>query len=187
MILKYVLKNFRRRKVRTILMVLSLLVSTGLIVAMSATVETIRQSNVDLVAASAGRYDLTVHRVDTSPDPFVTVGETSRRILAADEKITAVYPRFQSEVELGAGGVQSRGALLALDPVENVGLIDVLAGAYQLGGMQAAVLHDAAMELGNLQPGDTIEVAYSFPQPRDEGAVAPAGGSQRAAAQPSSA
>ena len=37
MIFKYVIKNFRRRKVRTVLMVLSLIISTGLIVAMSAT------------------------------------------------------------------------------------------------------------------------------------------------------
>ena len=60
MILSYVIKNFRRRKVRTILMVLSLLVSTGLIVAMSATVETVRRSNVDLLSSSIGRYDITV-------------------------------------------------------------------------------------------------------------------------------
>ena len=98
MILKYVLKNFRRRKVRTILMVLSLIVSTGLIVAMSATVETIRRSNVDLVASATGRYDLTVRRSETSPEPFIAVDETSRRILAADRHITAVYPRFSSEV-----------------------------------------------------------------------------------------
>ena len=98
MILKYVLKNFSRRRVRTILMVLSLIVSTGLIVAMSATVETIRQSNVDLVAAATGRYDLTVRRTDTSPEPFISVDETRQRILAADEEIVAVYPRFQSQV-----------------------------------------------------------------------------------------
>jgi putative ABC transport system permease protein len=84
MILKYVLKNFRRRKVRTVLMVLSLIVSTGLIVAMSATVETIRRSSVNLVSSASGRYDLTVRRTDTSPDPFVAVADTSRRILAAD-------------------------------------------------------------------------------------------------------
>ena len=181
MILKYVLKNFRRRKVRTILMVLSLVVSTGLIVAMSATVETIRQSNVDLVAASTGRYDLTVRRTETSPEPFVAVTETSQRILAADEQITAVYPRFLSEVELNSGGEQSRGTLLALDPAEQIGMIDVISGAYQLGGMQAAVLHDTALEFGNLKVGDTIEVAYSFPQPREKGSIAPIGGSQRRA------
>ena len=181
MILKYVLKNFRRRKVRTILMVLSLVVSTGLIVAMSATVETIRQSNVDLVAAATGRHDLTVRRTETSPESFIAVAETSRRILAADEKITAVYPRFLSEVELNAGGEQSRGTLLALDPAEQIGLIEVISGTYQLGGMQAAVLHDTALELGNLHVGDTIEVAYSFPQPREKGALAPVGSSRRRA------
>ena len=181
MILKYVLKNFRRRRVRTILMVLSLLISTGLIVAMSATVETIRRSNVDLVAAATGRYDLTVRHTETSPEPFIAVAETLQRILAADEKITAVYPRFLSEVELNSGGEQSRGTLLALDPAEQIGLIEVISGTYQLGGMQAAVLHDTALELGNLQVGDPIEVAYSFPQPREEGSIAPIGGSQRRA------
>jgi ABC-type antimicrobial peptide transport system permease subunit len=181
MILKYVLKNFRRRKVRTILMVLSLLVSTGLIVAMSATVETIRRSNVDLVAASTGRYDLTVRRTDTSPEPFIAVTETRLRILAADEQITTVYPRFQSEVELNAAGEQANGTLLALDPAEGIGLIEVISGTYLLGGMKGAVLHDTALEFGNLQVGDTIEVAYSFPQPREKGAIAPIGSSRRRA------
>ena len=179
MILKYVLKNFRRRRVRTILMVLSLIVSTGLLVAMSATVETIRQSNVDLVAAAAGRYDLTVHRSETSPDPFVAVDETSQRVLAADDRIMAIYPRFASKVELHAKGEQGEGTLLALDPAEQIGLIEIISGTYQLGDMRAAVLHDTALEMGNLQLGDTVEVAYSFPQPRDKGAVAPVGSSQR--------
>jgi putative ABC transport system permease protein len=181
MILKYVLKNFRRRKVRTILMVLSLIVSTGLIVAMSATVETIRQSTVNLIATATGRYDLAVRRAETSPEPFISVAETSRRILAADEQITAVYPRFLSQVELNAPGSQGTGALLALNPAEGIGQVDVISGTYQLGGMQAAVLHDTALELGNLQAGDTLEVAYSFPQPREKGSVAPAGSSQRRA------
>ncbi|MFQ5341341.1 MAG: ABC transporter permease [Anaerolineae bacterium] len=179
MILKYVLKNFRRRKVRTILMVLSLLVSTGLIVAMSATVETIRRSNVDLVASATGRYDLIVQRTETSPEQFIAVAETSARILAADERITAVFPRFRSDVELTAGGRQDVGALLALDPAERIGHVEVISGTYQLGDMRAAVLQPTALSLGNLQVGDTIEVAYSFPQPREKGSVAPVGSSSR--------
>lgn len=181
MILKYVLKNFRRRKVRTILMVLSLLVSTGLIVAMSATVETIRRSNVNLIASATGRYDLAVRRAETSPEPFIAVAETSRRILAADKRITAVYPRFLSQAELNAAGELNTGALLALDPAENIGQIEVISGTYQLGDMQAAVLQSTALSLGNLQVGDTIEVAYSFPQPREKGSVAPVGSSRRRA------
>lgn len=181
MILKYVLKNFRRRKVRTILMVLSLIVSTGLIVAMSATVETIRLSNVDFIAAETGRHDLTIRRADTSPDLFIAVDEMSQRVLAADEKITAVYPRFFSEVELSVGTAQDTGRLLALDPAENIGQIEVISGTYQLGEMQAAVLKSTALAMGNLDVGDQIEVTYSFPQPREEGSVGTVGGSQRRA------
>ncbi|MEM8860436.1 MAG: hypothetical protein AAGD96_19095, partial [Chloroflexota bacterium] len=77
MILSYVLKNFRRRKVRTILMVLSLIVSTGLIVSMSATVETIRRSNVDLISSAIGRFDISVSKTDISPDPFVEIDRTA--------------------------------------------------------------------------------------------------------------
>jgi len=181
MILKYVLKNFRRRRVRTILMVLSLIVSTGLIVAMSATVETIRRSNVNLIASATGRYDLTVRRTETSPEPFVAVAETSRRILAADDQITAVFARFLSKVELNAGGLQDTGTLLALDPAENIGQIEVISGAYQLGNMHAAVLQPTALSLGNLEIGDTIDVAYSFPQPRAIGSVAAVNSSRRRA------
>ncbi len=181
MILKYVLKNFRRRKVRTILMVLSLIISTGLIVAMSATVETIRLSNVDFISAEAGRHDLTIRRADTSPDLFIQVDEMSQRVLAADETIIAVYPRFFSEVELNAGETQDTGRLLALDPAENIGQIEVISGTYQLGEMQAAVLKSTALEMGNLQVGEQIDVTYSFPQPREEGSIGGVGGSQRQA------
>ncbi|MEM9777884.1 MAG: hypothetical protein AAF902_25125, partial [Chloroflexota bacterium] len=94
MILSYVLKNFRRRKVRTILMVLSLIVSTGLIVSMSATVETIRRSNVDLISSAIGRFDIAVSKTDISTDPFVEIERTSQSILAADDEIQQVYPRI---------------------------------------------------------------------------------------------
>ena len=181
MIFKYVLKNFRRRKVRTFLMVLSLTVSTGLIVTMMATVETIRRSNVDLVVSEIGEYDLSVHRAETSPEQFIAASDTISRILAADDQITAVYPRFRSEVELNAGDELASGFLLALDPAENIGQVEVISGVYQLGDMQAAVLESTALRLGDLQVGDTIEVAYSFPQPREKGSVNSAGGSQRQA------
>ena len=178
MIFKYVLKNFRRRKVRTFLMVLSLTISTGLIVTMMATVETIRRSNVDLVVSEIGGYDLSVHRAETSPEQFIKVIETSQSILAADDQITAVYPRFRSDVELSAGNELDNGLLLALDPDENIGQVEVISGSYQLGDMQAAVLQPTALNLGNLHIGDTIEVAYSFPQPREKGSVQSVGSSQ---------
>ena len=126
MIIKYVVKNFRRRKVRTFLMVLSLTISTGLIVTMMATVETIRRSTVDMVVSEIGRYDLRVRRTETSLEQFITVSESSQRILEADEQITAVYPRFSSEVELKAGVELDNSWLLALDPAENIGQVEVI-------------------------------------------------------------
>ncbi len=179
MVLKYVIKNFQRRKVRTLLMVLSLLVSTGLIVAMSATVETIRQSNVELIASGVGRYDLTVAKTDISPEPFVEVDRVSQAMLAADSSITAVYPRIQSIVEMSGNGEQANGWLVALDPtVDDVGFIDVVEGEYELGSNGAAVLESTANAFG-LKVGDSIDVSYSFPQPREEGRPENVGSSQQ--------
>ncbi len=179
MILKYIFKNFSRRKVRTILMILSLLVSTGLIVTMSATVETMRQSNVDLIASAAGRYDLAVSRTDTSPQQFIQIDETAVTIMAVDEQITAVYPRFQTDIEFNVGGEIGRGTMLALDPVQDdIGFIDVVTGTYTLGNDQAAVMEATANNF-DLSVGDEIDVSYSFPFPREEGKPSTVGASQR--------
>lgn len=181
MILKYVIKNFRRRKVRTILMVVSLMVSVGLLVAMSATVETVRRSNVDLIASTIGRYDILVRKAETSSDPFVEVANTREMVLNADARITAVYPRFVSTVELTVVGQEPRSlSLIALDPAENVGHIELVSGTYQLGNLQTAVLETTARSY-NLDIGDTVNIAYSFPQPRQLGQPSPAGSSQRQA------
>jgi len=179
MILKYVLKNFTRRKVRTILMILSLLVSTGLIVAMNATVETVRRSNVDLIAIAVGRYDLAISKTEISPDPFLNVTAVSNQILAANEEITAVYPRFHIPIEMNVGGDLSNGTLVALDPaVDEIGFVDVIEGDYVLGDGQTAVFEETAT-LYDLQIGDTINVGYSYPQPREEGRETAVNVSQR--------
>lgn len=179
MILKYVLKNFGRRKVRTILMILSLLVSIGLIVTMSATVETMRQSNVDLIASAVGRYDLSITKRDTSSDLFMRFDEVAPRILAADGGITAVYPRIETQIELNIGGELHQGYLLALDPTrDDVGFINVVEGEYALGNGRAAIFEETA-RAQNLKVGDQIDVAYSFPVPREVGKTAVAGASQQ--------
>lgn len=184
MLLKYILKNFTRRKVRTILMILSLIISTGLIVAMSATVETIRQSNVDLIASAVGRFDLAISKKDTSSDPFIVIDELVPQVQTADPQITAVYPRFQADIELTPDGLRfGNGALLALDPdSDDIGFVDVLEGEYQLSGYQAAVLEDTARGL-DLNVGDAIDVSYSYPFPREAGEPALAGASQRRSTQ----
>ena len=181
MIWKYVLKSFRRRRVRSILMILSLIISTGLIVAMSVTIETMRRSTVDLIAADSGRYDLVVSRAETSPEAFVAVAEVSQNVLDADARITAVYPRFQREAELTVGALTSEAEMLALDPAEGIGQIEAIEGEYQLGDMQCAIVEPNKLELGDLQTGDTVDVAYHFPRPREAGTLGDVGSSQRRA------
>jgi putative ABC transport system permease protein len=179
MILKYILTSFGRRKVRTILMILSLMVSTGLIVTMSATVETIRRSNIDLIASETGRYDLEVRKKDTSTEQFIAIGPVAEQILAADPRITATYPRLEAQVEMAAGDQQSEGTMIALDQnLDDVGTIDVLEGQYDLQPGDAAVLEDTA-NLFDLQVGDTFQAAYSFPVPREEGKAGDSGSSSR--------
>ncbi|UCG25251.1 MAG: FtsX-like permease family protein, partial [Chloroflexota bacterium] len=179
MILKYVLRNFSRRRVRTIIMILSLLVSTGLIVAMSATVETMRQSTVDLIASQVGRYDLSLSKQDTSPDPFVVIGQVAPEVLNADERVTAVHPRFEAPVELSANGNLADAQLLALDPDhDDIGFVHVVSGTYSLGDRQAAVIENTALTY-DLDLGDTVDVSYGFPVPREKGQSASANASER--------
>lgn len=179
MILKYIWKNFSRRKVRTGLMILALLVSMGLIITMSATVETVRQSNVDLIASEVGRYDLSITRPDINPDPFINIAATTPLILSANNQIIGVYPRFEVPIELAIGSELANATLLALDPsVDNIGFIQVIEGNYALGNGQVAVLADTANGYG-LTVGDRINVSYSYPLPREQGKIDPAGSSQR--------
>ena len=179
MILKYVLKNFSKRKVRTILMILSLIVSTGLIVTMSATVETIRQSNVDLIASAVGRFDLSISKVDTSPEPFLLIDEVSDQMWASSDRITAVYPRIQGDIEYIARGDVGRGTLIALDPaVDDVGMVNVVEGEYELGNGQVAILEESALNF-EIGVGDTVDLSYSFPLPRETGEAVTVGASER--------
>jgi putative ABC transport system permease protein len=173
MILKYILKNFTRRKVRTILMILALLVSTGLIVTMSATVEFFQQSIVDIMASDIGRADLTVVKKDTSLDLFMPIEETGAVILAADERILSVHPRIGIYIELAGfdDGLYMTGLESAKDPI---GAVEVVEGEYSLGENRVALDRGAADRLG-LSVGDTFTVAYAFPIPREPGKAAESG------------
>lgn len=160
-------------------MILALLVSMGLIITMSATVETVRQSNVDLIANEVGRYDLTIAKTDISSDPFVNIDEVTPLVLAANEQITGVFPRLETSIEMNVGAEVAQGTLLALDPdLDTIGFVDVVDGEYTLGEGQVAVFADTANVYG-LQVGDTIEIAYSFPLPRERGEPELVGSSQR--------
>jgi putative ABC transport system permease protein len=176
MILKYILKNFTRRKVRTILMILALLVSTGLIVTMSATVEFFQQSIVDILASDIGRADLLVSKKDTSLDLFMPVEETASIMLTADDRITSVHPRIEIFVE--PEGTDQRGLFITglVSSSDPIGTVDVIEGKYDLGDGRVALDRNTAHRLG-ISVGDNFTVAHAFPIPRVSGKAASSGAS----------
>ncbi len=58
--------------------------------------------------------------------------------------------------------------------------MDVISGTYSLQDGSAAVLEETALKFG-LEVGDEINVAYSFPLPREEGLPASDAASRRRA------
>lgn len=175
MIVKYVLKNFSRRKVRTILMILSLLVSTGLIITMSATVATVQQSIIDLIANEVGRADLTITKKDTASQLFIPISQTLATIAGADPRIQAVFPRIELSAETDISGQRGQVYLVGLDSArDDIGTVEVLEGDYTLGNGHVAISRFSANSLG-LSLGDRFTVAYTFPIPREPGKPAEEG------------
>jgi ABC-type transport system involved in cytochrome c biogenesis ATPase subunit len=68
----YVLRNLRRRKVRSVLMILALVVGVGALVALNATVDSYRRFYAGTVSGEVGGFDLVVtHRPDTAEERMV--------------------------------------------------------------------------------------------------------------------
>lgn len=181
MVLKYVWRNFRRRKVRTFLMVISLVASIGLIIAMNATVATLRRSNLELVSMETGRFDFSVLKTDIDPEPFILVDPMVKAVREASSDIRQVVPRLESIVELEAHGERGNGWMVAIDPEQDdIGHFEVVSGTFDLSSGQAAVLQPTA-DIYELELGDTINVGYDLPQPREAGQVDASGASRRRA------
>ena len=180
MIFRYVTRGFKRRRVRTLLMVLSLLISTSLIVAMAATVESIRQSTIGIFTAAVGSNDVTITRADTSPDRFVPEA-TVTNVLDANDRVEAVFGRIEGGVELSAADLEPvSGNLVAMDLDEPDPTFFVVRGEHVLADRQASIYDGTANSLG-VDIGDTVTVTYSFPLVRSEGSPAPEGASVRRA------
>ncbi|MEM7799755.1 MAG: FtsX-like permease family protein [Chloroflexota bacterium] len=159
-------------------MLLSLAVSTALIVAMSATVETIRRSNIDLISTFVGRFDLEISKTEISPDPFVDVSTVSDTMLAADDQIMAVYPRIIAQVELSDGEDLTTATLIGRLPDEPIGQLEVISGTESLEN-RGVLLYESTAESFGFGIGDEIDISYSFPLPRESGEPLSVGVSQR--------
>jgi putative ABC transport system permease protein len=126
MILTYVLRNFRRRKVRTILMILALIVGVGTLVALNATVDSYRRFFAGTVAGEVGDFDLVLTRPDTAPNPFI-VPEEIIPLVEAVPGVRSAAPRIHAVVSVrtGDGDRDGEAAMVALDPaVDTAGTLE---------------------------------------------------------------
>ncbi|MCB0166957.1 MAG: ABC transporter permease, partial [Anaerolineae bacterium] len=208
MTLRYVLKSLNRRKMRTILMLLALIVGVGALVALSATVDTYERFYLGTVSNTAGDFDLVITKSDIEPDLLIDE-QIIPSLAALDPAIERVVPRIQgladidvvqSEPAEPADGVSQSGEFLllptnqtpgevvhgsaefiALNPdVDDLGHFEVISGTLNFSPGYAVVLQETA-DTFDLQPGDTFDLSYALPVPRQEGVESAADVSTRRA------
>ncbi len=173
MITQYVLKGFNRHKARTAIMVLALLVVSAMLVSLNNGVESLQRQIVEIVERFAGEHDITIQRIDTSPDQFVDVAAVQASLAGADPTITAIYPRFMTTVEVRRGTQLGNASLVARAPEDHLGQITMLEGEYNLEGNRVVVLQVTADTFG-LKVGDEIDLSYILPVSRMTGQELPA-------------
>jgi ABC-type antimicrobial peptide transport system permease subunit len=218
MTLKYVLKNLSRRKIRTILMLLALIVGVGALVALNATVDVYERFYVATISNSAGDYDLVITKNEIEPNLLIDAPTVMPPIQASHPEIKRVVPRVQGIVDVdapqpgqlaaigqqlsAAGNPSSLGSdsqlitdngslmtdiihgsaqFIALNRAnDDLGDLEVISGTLNLAPGYAMVLQETADTFG-LQPGDTFDISYALPSPRQKGLESAANVSSRRA------
>lgn len=102
MTLKYVFKNLNRRKIRTILMLLALIVGVGALVALNATVDVYERFYVATISNNAGDYDLVITKNPIEPNLLIDEQAVIPLIQASDPAVKRVVPRIQGVVDVDA-------------------------------------------------------------------------------------
>jgi ABC-type antimicrobial peptide transport system permease subunit len=206
MTLKYVLKNFSRRKIRTILMLAALIVGVGALVALNATVDTYERFYLATISNSAGDYDLVITKKEIEPDLLIDERAVIPIVAASDPQVKRVVSRIQGVVnvdawpepvtvaaddgpafvsstqeEVVAGPIHGSAEFIALNrAVDDFGDFEVISGTIDLSPGYAVVLQETADTFA-LQPGDTFDIGYSLPVPRQKGIESAANVSARQA------
>jgi ABC-type antimicrobial peptide transport system permease subunit len=177
MTLKYILRSFRRRKVRTLLILLSLVFAVGMVVTLSAVVDTQRQFSVEMIAQRMGGYDLALSKTETASDQFILIDQVSVVVQQAVPSVEAVVPRFKGVADLVHGTRQGSATFLALDPKKDkLGAMKVISGTLDIGPGRVVILQGTAGSF-DLHVGDSFELFYTLPTPRREGYAGSAGAS----------
>lgn len=183
MIRTYVIRNFRRRKVRTILMILSLMVGVGTLVTLNATVDSYRRYYAGAVSGEVGDFDLVITHPDTSPNRFLNPDELIP-IVESVPGVESAGPRIHAVVSVKAGTKEGDKPFVALDPeTDQFGRTDVTDGEYELGigedGLPGAIVLQESADVLNIAVGDPIEILYAPPLSRMTGQLPDESGSRQ--------
>lgn len=175
--LKYVLNAMKRRKLRTLVVAMALVIGVALVGALLNLVDTQRQFAVQSVGVQTGGYDLSIRRSDLAPSPFFEPAPVERIARAAYDRITDVYLRIQGSAEMRkAGGAQGENVqIIALDTQrDTLSPATALFGSYPPQPGQVFLTSPAADALG-VQVGDEVILSYVQPVPREPGKAASQG------------
>lgn len=183
MTFQYVLRNFRRRKARTVLMLAALTVGVGILVALSAVVDTYRQFFAGTVASSVGDFDLVLSRPDIVPNPFLRPDDVMP-IVAAVPGVERLSPRIQGTASLRSGSETGDAPFVALLPdSDTFGVVTLTEGEYDLepgaDGLPGVVVLQQTADTFGLALGDPLEIQYAAPITRLAGKAAEESASQR--------
>ena len=177
MTLKYILRSFRRRKMRTLLILLSLVFAVGMVVTLSAVVDTQRQFSVELIAQRQGGYDLALSKTETASDQFIAIDQTTAVVRQAVPSAEAVVPRFRGMADIVHGTRSGTVTFLALDlRNDKLGNLKPISGTLDIGPGRVVVLQATAGSF-DLHVGDSFDLSYTLPTPRREGYAGSAGAS----------
>ena len=175
--LKYVLNSMKRRKLRTLVVALALVIGVALVGALLNLVDTQRQFSVQTIGAQTGGYDLSIRRTDLATSPFFDPLPVEQLARKAYGRITDLYPRIQGSAEARkADAIQSDSLqVIALDTLrDNLSPVTILSGIYPPQPGQVFLTTPAADALG-VQVGDEVILSYVQPTPREPGKAASQG------------
>jgi len=177
MTLKYILRSFRRRKVRTLLILLSLIFAVGMVVTLSAVVDTDRQYSVESIALRTGGYDLLLNKTEIASDQFIQVSNVSTLVRRAVPSVEAINPRFQGNADIVHGTHRGTATFLALDlKNDKLGYMKPVSGTLDIGPGRVVILQGTAGSF-DLHVGDAFDLYYTLPTPRREGYAGSVGAS----------
>ena len=117
MSLKYVIRSWGRRKLRTFIIAMALTIGVALVGALMALVDTQRQFAAQSLGAQTGGYDLSISKSDLAASTFFPITTVESVTSASYNQIASMHPRIQASVEAAKVGATEGQAVtfIALD------------------------------------------------------------------------